>query len=259
MIELPSIDLQRTEAALISFIRDMARNTGAESLILGLSGGVDSSLVAYLTARVKLHIPLHLYWLPYRTSNPRSLADSTEVAKRLGLELHTREITEVVDSAISRWQVGDRIRIGNLAARARMMALFDASALHGGVVLGTSNLSERYLGYGTLHGDLACAFNPIGNLFKTEVRALSAGVGVPASIIEKPPTADLWMAQTDEGELGFAYADADRVLYLAKRKGLSRTEIASHGLSVELIDAILNRVAAFSYKSQPIAIGPPPI
>lgn len=259
MFELPAIDLHLTSDAMCAFIRDMARKTGARSLVLGLSGGIDSAIVACMAASAKTMIPLHLYWLPYKTSSPQSLADARAVADMLEIELKTRDISAVVDGAIGEWEVDGKVRIGNFAARARMMALFDASAMHEGVVLGTSNLSERYLGYGTLHGDLACAFNPIGNLLKTEVRALAGCFGVPRSIIEKPPTADLWAAQTDEGELGFSYADADRVLFLAKRMGLGKTEVEGYGLSRELVNAVLDRVSAYAYKSQPVALGPLPI
>ncbi|MFA4985839.1 MAG: NAD+ synthase [Candidatus Brocadiia bacterium] len=258
MFEIPRPNVDLTIAALKSFVRSEHAATGAASLVLGLSGGIDSAVVALLAANAASGTPLHLFWLPYKTSDPRSYEDAAKVAALLGIELKERPITEVVDAAISQWKIVDKLRIGNLAARARMMALFDASAEYGGVVLGTSNLSERLLGYGTLHGDLACAFNPLGNILKTELRAIAPTLGVPESIIEKAPTADLWAGQTDEGELGFTYADADRVLYLRFRIGLSRGEISAIGLDRVLIDKVLDRVERSAFKSRPIPLGPAP-
>ena len=194
----------------------------------------------------------------YRSSSPRSYTDALAVAAAVDAPLETLNITPVVDAAISNWEVTDKLRIGNLCARARMMALFDASSEHGGVVVGTSNLSERCLGYGTLHGDLACAFNPLGNLLKTELRQLAVHIGVPAGVIEKPPTADLWTDQTDEGELGFSYEMADRVLHLRVRAGLQESEIARIVGEPNTVKAILARVARFEFKSAPTPLGPPP-
>ena len=259
VFELPEINPEITQAELCAFIRRKAEETSAESLVLGLSGGLDSAITAFLITQAECLIPIRLFWLPYRSSNPQNFADALLVAEILGLPLSTLEITPVVDSAISKWNVNTKVRIGNLAARARMMALFDASAAHNGVVVGTSNLSERCLGYGTLHGDLACAFNPIGRLFKTETRSLAAFIGVPDKILEKAPTADLWADQTDEKELGFSYAMADRILFLSVRMGMNRKEIASFGLESELVDRVLNRMNRFIFKSSPPEIGPQPV
>ncbi len=260
LFELPDINCNLTQSALCAFVRKMTDSTGARSLVLGLSGGIDSAVVAFLLKKSGVKVPLKLYWLPYRSSDERSYQDACATAKALDENIVVRDISQVVDGALDSWTVKEKIRIGNIAARARMIALFDASAEHQGVVVGTSNLSERSLGYGTLHGDLACAFNPVANLFKTELRQLARHLGVPRSVIEKPPTADLWQGQTDESELGFTYANADRVLYLYGRCGLNRSEIVEQGgLEATLVNAVLKRAEAFEYKGRPISLGPPPL
>ncbi|GAB4158752.1 MAG: NAD+ synthase [Planctomycetota bacterium] len=258
MFQLPIPDLNALETALTKFIQEQVRNIAPRCLVLGISGGIDSAVVALLLHRSGLTIPTRLYWLPYRTSDPRSHEDAFLVAGQIGVKIETLDIAPVVDAAIAHWKVEDKVRVGNLCARARMMALFDASAKHGGVVVGTSNLSERYLGYGTLHGDLACAFNPIANLLKTEVRALARSIGVPESIISKPPTADLWADQTDEGELGFTYETADKILYLAFRKGMASSRISEAGIDADTVSAVLGRVERYRFKSAAVPLGPPP-
>ncbi len=259
MFELPRTNAELTLSALKSFVRRKTRETGARALVLGLSGGLDSAFTAHLLVQSEPGAPVRVFWLPYRTSDPRSERDARAVAESLGLELGVMPVTGVVDAARADWGVEERVRVGNLAARARMMALFDASARLGGVVVGTSNLSERYLGYGTLHGDMAAAFNPIGNLFKTQVRELAPHLGVPEEIIFKTPTADLWEDQTDERELGFSYEDADRVLFMYGRMGLAEEEIIAAGLPAGLVRAVLERVRKFEFKGRPVAQGPPAV
>ena len=259
MFSIPKIDDGKTKKSLTSFIKFQATTSGAKSLILGLSGGLDSACVAFLVRESNCEIPLKLHWLPYKSSSPESLEDAQKVAKALELPLQTIDITNTVDASIESWGVDSKLRIGNLAARARMMALFDSSSKHSGVILGTSNLSERLLGYGTLHGDLACAFNPIANLFKTEIIQISKHLGIPESVISKRPTADLWKDQTDEAELGFSYQDADRVLFLTFRLGLTKDEVEDYGIPPELTDKILSRVNQNSFKSKPIPLGPVPV
>lgn len=256
---MPAINSKLTARALRRFVEVQSNQTGAKCLVLGLSGGLDSATMATLIATSEVDIPLRLYWLPYHTSEPENFEDAKMLAAHLECELQIIDIADVVDAARKIWLVNDNVRVGNLAARARMMALFDASAEHGGVVVGTSNLSEVCLGYGTLHGDMACAFNPLGRLFKTELRQVGPELGIPEKFLKKVPTADLWKGQTDELELGFSYEDADKVLYLYVRVGLNRKQIAEEVGDRALVDKVLDRTEKYKFKSQIAPVGPSPV
>jgi len=191
---------------LVAFIADEVGKTGASRVVLGLSGGVDSSLAAALAAQALGAANVLGVKMPYRTSSQESLQHADLVAARLGIETMTVEISPQIDAYFERFPDASASRRGNKMARERMTILYDQSARTGGLVLGTSNKTELLLGYGTLFGDMASAVNPLGDLYKVQVWDLSREVGVPLEIVDKPPTADLWVGQTDEAELGFSYA-----------------------------------------------------
>jgi len=226
-----AIDPELTRKWLVSFLKDeLVRRRGFKKGLVGLSGGVDSALTAFLAAEALGKENVVGVRMPYRTSSPESLAHAQLVIDQLGIPSTTIDISGAVDGYLKQIGEADPHRLGNIMARERMIVLFDLSAMHKALPLGTSNKSERLLGYFTWHGDDAPPVNPLGDLFKTQVWELARHVGVPDEIVGKPATADLIKGQTDEGDLGVAYAVADRVLYHLIRgeepKGFSQKEVA---------------------------------
>jgi NAD+ synthetase len=208
------IDAELTRKWLVSFLKDeLVRRRGFKKGLVGLSGGVDSALTAFLAAEALGKENVIGVRMPYRTSSPESLEHAQLVIDQLGISSVTIDISGAVDGYLKQIGDADPHRLGNIMARERMIVLFDLSALHKALPLGTSNKSERLLGYFTWHGDDAPPVNPLGDLFKTQVWELARHVGVPDGIVGKPATADLIKGQTDEGDLGVSYAVADRVLY----------------------------------------------
>ncbi|WP_029420986.1 NAD+ synthase [Alicyclobacillus macrosporangiidus] len=241
---------------LTAFIREEVEKAGFERVILGLSGGIDSALAAYLAARALGPERVQAVMMPYRTSSPASLEDARLVVDDLGLPALTVPITPAVDAYFEQMDAllgepAPPLRRGNRMARERMATLFDLSAHFGALVLGTSNKTELLLGYGTQFGDLASALNPIGDLYKYQVRQLAAAIGVPSSILNKPPSADLWEDQTDERELGFGYDEADEVLYQLVDQRLSVEEIAARGYDERFVRLLAGRVRRNQYKRKP--------
>ncbi|MCL6597653.1 MAG: NAD+ synthase [Alicyclobacillus macrosporangiidus] len=241
---------------LTAFIREEVEKAGFERVILGLSGGIDSALAAYLAARALGPERVQAVMMPYRTSSPASLEDARRVVEDLGLPALTVPITPAVDAYFEQMDAllgepAPPLRRGNRMARERMATLFDLSAHFGALVLGTSNKTELLLGYGTQFGDLASALNPIGDLYKYQVRQLAAAIGVPSSILNKPPSADLWEDQTDERELGFGYDEADEVLYQLVDQRLSVEEIAARGYDERFVRLLAGRVRRNQYKRKP--------
>ena len=209
------IDPELTRHWLVEFLRDeVTRRRQFQHVVLGVSGGVDSAVVAYLAAQALGPHNVTALRMPYRLSSPESLSHAQEVIDTLGIKSETIDITAAVDGLAG--QLGDcpdPARLGNVCARMRMVTLFDRSAALSALPLGTGNKTERLFGYFTWHADDTPPVNPIGDLFKTQVSALARHLGVPATIIDKPPTADLVGGQTDEGDLGITYAKADTILH----------------------------------------------
>ena len=215
---------------------------------MGLSGGIDSALAATLAVRALGPEHVHAVVMPFRTSDPRSRRDAEAAARKLRLRLEVVDISPMVDGFIAAAGDPGASRLGNVMARARMIVLYDRSQQRGGLVLGTSNKTELLLGYGTLHGDMASALNPLGDLYKTQVRDLSRLLGVPRSILLKPPSADLWPDQTDEGDLGFSYDEVDRVLALFVDARMTPASIAALGFSRRLVDRVARLVVRSQFK-----------
>ena len=226
--------------ALESFIADAVQSASAQGVVVGLSGGIDSALAAALATRALGASRVHAVFMPYRTSNPGSARDAAAVVERLGLALSTIDITPMVDAYFATAEPdADPVRRGNLMARSRMAVLFDQAKKHGYLVLGTSNKTEILLGYSTVFGDNASSINPLGDLYKQQVWQLARYVNLPAWVIDKPPSADLWPDQTDEGELGFPYAVADEVLYLLFDQGLTEEEVVERGYPEKAVRSIV--------------------
>jgi NAD+ synthase len=260
--ELPTelaIDTDVARRVIAEFIRGQLRQAGFERAVLGLSGGIDSALVAYLTAEAIGAERLLCVLMPYRTSSPSSQADAEEVVRQLGCASELVDISPMVDGLYGPDSDASALRRGNLMARMRMAVLYDRSVTWGGLVVGTGNKTESLIGYTTVFGDSACAFNPIGDLYKSQVRQVAAAIGVPDQIIRKAPSADLWPGQTDETESGFDYPTLDRLLFWRIDKRRSIDEVEALGFPREMIERIDRMVAGAEFKRQvpPIAkLGP---
>ncbi len=248
MLTAPAIDAEKALVHILAFIRERMEEAGKARLVVGLSGGLDSAVSACLAVRALGSDALTAFLMPYRTSDPQNTKDALLMASELGIAHKIIDITPVVDAYFNRLAGADLKRKGNFMARTRMAVLFDQSAARDALVLGTSNRSESLLGYTTLWGDMACAFNPLGGLYKTQVRELAAHLGVPARIIAKPPSGDLWEGQTDEGEMGLTYDEADRLLYGLLDLGLSEAELEGEGFDPAFIRKVRGMVEASSFK-----------
>jgi NAD+ synthase len=242
------INTELARTVLKTFLRDEIRKIGVEHAIIGLSGGIDSALSCYLTAQAIGAHNVYAVRMPYRTSAADSLDHAQLVIDALGIHSETVEITDMVDPLIARTPDITPLRKGNLMARARMIVLFDRSAAHKGLVIGTSNKTELLLGYGTLFGDMASAVNPIGDLYKTQVRELARAIGVPEPIVDKPPSADLWIGQTDEDEMGLTYAEVDQLLYLLVDERYSPEEAIEAGFDRAYVERVWKLIRTMQFK-----------
>ena len=245
------INLPLTKEILHSFIRNEVHKFGFTRAVLNLSGGIDSALSAYLAAGALGPENVLALLLPYRESNPDSRSDAEAVVAALGISSKLVEITPLVDSYFAEFADMDVKRRGNVLARARMIVLYDQSVAFDSLPLGTSNKTELLLGYSTLHGDMASAVNPIGDLYKAQVRQLSRHLGVPEAIMQKPPSADLWPGQSDESELGFAYEDVDHLLYLLVDERYRPEELIAAGFAREFVEEVARVVQSMQYKRRP--------
>jgi NAD+ synthase len=216
--------------------------------VLGVSGGVDSSLVATLAAQALGPKNVRGVIMPYRLSDPKSRSDALEVIKQLGIEQLEIDISPQVDAYFAHFPDADQKRRGNKMARERMTILYDQSWAWRALVIGTSNKTELLLGYGTIYGDMASAINPIGDLYKTQVWQLADAVGVPTAIVQKAPSADLWAGQSDETELGFQYRMIDQLLYYLVERRYSVEELKRQGFDQAFITDIVRRVRENQYK-----------
>ena len=233
---------------LTGFIRDEVRKVGIERVVVGLSGGVDSALSATLAAQALGPANVLAIKMPYRASSAESRMHADLVVARTGIEAMEVDITPQIDAYFERFPDADNMRRGNKMARERMTILYDHSARWKALVLGTSNKTELLLGYGTLYGDMASAVNPLGDLYKTQVWALSAHVGVPDELVSKAPSADLWSGQTDEAELGFGYRDVDVLLYMMVDLRYSRAELHAAGFSEAFVQRVSDLVRNSQFK-----------
>ena len=251
---LPAIEPAQAVEVIVGFIRRQMEQAGFERLVIGLSGGVDSATVAFLAARAIGADKLLAVRMPYRTSSEASETDAMRVVTALGCRTELIEISPMVDPMLALIEDDDpaalNVRRGNVMARQRMIVLYDRSAAFDALVIGTSNKTEGLLGYGTLHGDMAAALAPIGDLYKTQLRAVARELGVPEEVVAKPPSADLWPGQTDEGELGRSYEMLDRALYALVDRRWSLDRCVAASLPRELVEWVERRVARMEFKRQ---------
>ncbi len=248
MERLISINLEITEKILVDFIREEVKKAGFKKVVLGLSGGIDSAIVAFLAAKAMGPENVIGIMMPYKSSSKESLEHAELVLEATGIQAVKEEITEMVDAYFSKHPDMNNMRKGNKMARERMTILYDYSAKESALVLGTSNKTEILLGYSTQYGDAASAVNPIGDLYKTHVWALSEYMGVPQEVISKKPSADLWEGQNDESELGFSYSEADRLLYRMVDERYTKEELIEEGFSEEFINTVYRRMKLSQYK-----------
>lgn len=238
-------------ALLESFLREEIGSAGLSRAVVGLSGGVDSAVVAALCARALGPENVFCVLLPYRLSSPDSSTDAELVGRHLGLALKRVDISAMADAYLEAERVQDRRRRGNVLARCRMTVLYDLSVEWKGLVIGTSNKSEILLGYSTQWGDAAHALNPLGDLYKHQVYQLARFLELPGEVIDKPPSADLFEGQTDEAELGFTYAEADRLLYRLVDRRYSEEELVAEGFACDFVRRVADRIVANQFKRLP--------
>lgn len=248
------LNVKYVRKLLVDFIRDEITNAGLERAVVGLSGGVDSSVVAYLSTEALGKENVLNVLMPYKTSSPDSVQDANLVVEKLGTRSELVDITGMVDAYLEKVSHSSNVRKGNVMARARMIVLYDLSARENALVVGTSNKTEFMLGYGTIYGDMACGINPLGDLYKTQVWQLAEAIGVPENIVKKKPSADLWVGQTDEGELGLLYADVDRLLYHMIDERRSDDELVQLGFSRTFINRVHTLVQRNQFKRRPPTI-----
>jgi NAD+ synthase len=243
-----AINPELVRKLLVGFIQNEVRKVGFERVVLGLSGGVDSSLVATLAAQALGPKNVLGVLMPYKTSDPKSRSDALQVVKQLGIEHLEIDISPQIDAYFERFPDADQRRRGNKMARERKSIEYDHSSAWRALDIGTSNKTELLLGYGTIYGDMASAINPIGDLYKTQVWQLADAVGVPTAIVQKAPSADLWAGQSDETELGYQYRMIDQLLYYLVDRRYSIDELKRQGFDEAFITEIIRRIRENQYK-----------
>ena len=243
-----TINTSLARKILTGFLKTEINRIGLNHAVIGLSGGIDSAVSCFLAAEALGPENVLAVRMPYRTSSANSLEDAQRVIDATGVQSDTIEISAMVDPLFERLPEMDSMRRGNAMARARMIVLYDQSSAFRGLVVGTSNKTEMLLGYSTLFGNSACALNPIGDLYKTQLRQLARDLGVPKSVIDKPPSADLWVGQTDEGELGYTYAEVDQLLYLLVDQRYTPEELVSAGFKENFVHNVVERVRRNQFK-----------
>lgn len=246
----PTLEIN-TELAtriLIEFIQTEIQRAGFEKAVIGVSGGVDSALSCVLTARALGPENVLALFLPYATTSAESQQHAQAIIESTGVKSETLPITPMVEPLLTTIPEDEQVRRGNIMARMRMIVLYDRSVSFNGLVIGTGNKTEILLGYTTLYGDSACAINPLGDLYKTQVRQLARALSIPAEIIEKPPSADLWSGQTDEGELGFTYEEVDRLLVLLVDNRYDVEACVGAGFKRKFVETILERIRQNQFK-----------
>jgi NAD+ synthase len=242
------INTTLTEKILSGFIKTELDRVGFNRTLLGLSGGIDSAVSLYLCAKALGPENVMVIRMPYKTSPANTLEDAQMMIDDLGVQSMTIEITDIVDPLINHYHEMDKLRAGNIMARMRMIILYDQSAAFNGLVMGTSNKTEMLLGYSTIFGDSAAALQPLGDLYKTQVCQLAQHLGVPERVIQKPPSADLWLGQTDEGELGFTYERVDQLLYLLVDQRYRPENCVEEGFEQGFVDRVVHMMRKNHFK-----------
>ncbi|MHB1694239.1 MAG: NAD+ synthase [bacterium] len=265
---IDSINFKNIHKLLVNFIKEEVKRTGVNKIVLGLSGGIDSAVSCYLAVSALGSDNVAAILMPYKASSPKSLEDAMIVVKDLNVNHYVIDITDQIDAYFDK--IGSnksyynnnsdgynkskennyelKLRMGNKMARERMSILYDRSHILNSLVLGTSNKSELLLGYGTIYGDMASALNPIGDIYKTQIYQLAKHLGVPESLINKAPSADLWQDQSDEKELGFTYKLADEIMFLLVDKMYKPEVVISMGYDEDIVNKVYNKIKKSQFK-----------
>lgn len=246
-----TLNSEVTRHVLVAFLRAEIKRFGFQKAVLGLSGGVDSALSCFLAAEALGPQNVLALLMPYRTSAAESTEHALQLVKLTGVATQSVDITPMVEPYLAQHPQMSDVRRGNVMARTRMIVLYDHSSQWNGLAVGTSNKTELLLGYGTLFGDMASAVNPLGDLYKTQVRQMARAVGVPEAIVQKAPSADLWAGQTDEGELGFTYADVDKLLYCLVDERYSPEEAIAEGFDPQFVAVVTRKLRQAQFKRVP--------
>ncbi len=250
-MEFLKIDCDIVRKVLKHFLFEEVKKAGFKKVIFGLSGGIDSSLVAYLCADAFSPENVTALIMPYKTSSPENMSDARLIAEKTRINFEILDISPMVDHFFKGDTDADVTRRGNRMARERMCFLYDRSLKDNSMVIGTSNKTELLLGYGTIFGDLASAINPIGDLYKNQVWQLSKFFKIPQNVIDKAPSADLWRGQTDEEEIGYSYDEIDRLLYYLVDLRYSNEMLLDLGIKLEMISDIKNKIQKSQFKRRP--------
>ena len=248
------IDSKTVKDLLVRFIKDQMGSAGFSKCVIGISGGVDSATAAALTAEAVRKENVLGVILPYRTGNPKSIEDAKLVIQKTGIRSEIIDISNMVDAYCNENNVTDPLRRGNVMARIRMIVLYDISAREKALVVGTSNKTELLIGYGTQYGDSAYAFNPLGDLYKSQIWQLAEELKIPRPVIDKAPSADLWEGQTDEGEIGISYNELDSLLLKMIDEGLPDDELFRIGYTDSLIKKVRGMIIRNGFKRRMPAI-----
>ena len=243
-----SINTDVARQILTGFVKSEVTRVGYARAVIGLSGGIDSALSCVLAVEALGRENVLAVRMPYKSSNPDSLAHAELLIEQLKIPSKTIEITEMVEPLFDKDANITKLRKGNIMARERMIVLYDQSEVFKGLVIGTSNKTEILLGYSTQFGDSASAINPIGDLYKTQIRQLARALNIPAPVLDKAPSADLWEGQTDEGELGFTYEKVDQLLYLLIDQRYSPHECVEAGFDEKFVNVVVKRIQRTQYK-----------
>jgi NAD+ synthase len=243
-----SINTNLAREILTGFIKSEITRVGMSRAVIGLSGGIDSALSCVLAVEALGAENVLAVRMPYKASSQNSLDHAQLLIDQLGIPNKTIEITDMVEPLFKLDPQISKMRMGNIMARERMIILYDQSEVFKGLVIGTSNKTEILLGYSTMYGDSASAMNPIGDLYKTQIRQLSRAMNIPSPIVDKAPSADLWAGQTDEDELGFTYEDVDKLLYLLVDQRYSPQEAIEDGFSEKFVNAVTTRIRRNQFK-----------
>ena len=247
MVDL-TINTNVARQILTNFVKSEVTRVGYRRAVIGLSGGVDSALSFALAVEALGAENVLAVRMPYKSSSADSLEHAQMLIDQFKVQSETIDVTTMVEPLIERDPQISKQRKGNIMARSRMIVLYDQSEVFKGLVIGTSNKTEILLGYSTLWGDMASAINPIGDLYKTQVRQLSGALGIPSVIVDKAPSADLWAGQTDEGELGFTYEEVDRLLYLLVDQRYSIQECVGEGFDEKFVSSVVIRIRRNQFK-----------
>lgn len=250
MMKELEIDCPLVEKILLNFIKTELNNSGREKAIIGLSGGLDSTLSTYIAVKALGSENVIAAIMPYGKLHNKSVEDAHEITQNLNIQSIAIDIKPMIDTYFSLDKDADNIRRGNKMARERMAILYDLSQKFYALVQGTSNKSELLLGYGTVYGDTACAYNPLGDLYKIQVKQFARYMSIEEKIINKVPTAGLWEDQTDESELGYPYEEIDRLLYYMIDKRSTRQQLLALGFKEDFVNNIVKRVRQSEFKRQ---------